>query len=273
VARNLLLFGFVKTIIENPMTLTRIALALGLCTLIAPAVHATAVNPVFDSFGPQPTFTFGGSGIPNDAVAVSSFSEQINSANVTWTFGLTATPRFSGPALANDGAGTFTAATGTTLSPANLLGSTWNIGFYVALTSDASLPSGGSFKTRLYYDLDPGVGTSLVNHGRLESNNPIAGLSNVAQGSQNMLFSFWTLPFSNPASTNVPQGGTFNALVPGEYTFQLALVNDNGVDVDDSVVAIRVNVIDPNGTVPLPGTLALLLAGLVGGMAAKRRLA
>jgi hypothetical protein len=255
------------------MTLTRIALALGLSTLLATTAQATAVTPFFDNFGSQPTFTFGGSGIPTDAVAVSSFLEQIGPRNLTWTLGLTATPRFSGPALANDGAGTFTAVTGTTLSPSNVLGSTWNIGFYAALTTDTALSQGASFKTRLYYDLDPGVGTSLVNHGRLESNVPITGLSNVAQGSQNMLFNFWTLPFSTPASTNIPQGGTFDALVPGEYTFRLALVNDNGADVDASVVAIRVNVIDPNGTVPLPGTLALLLAGLVGGMAAKRRLA
>lgn len=252
------------------MTLTRIALALGMATLMAPAVHATAVNPVFDSFGAQPTFTFGGSGIPNDAVAVSSFSEETQRGIFTWTFGLSATPRFSGPALTNDGAGTFTAVTGTTLSPTNILGSTWNLGFYAALTSDTPLDP-GSFKTRLYYDLDPGVGTSLVNHGLLESNIPASGLSGVSQGSQNMLFSFWTLPFSTAASSNFPQGGTFDALVPGEYTFRLALVNDNGADVGDSVVAIRVNVIDPNGTVPLPGTLGLLLVGLAAALRARLR--
>ncbi len=248
------------------------ALALGLGLVSTQHASATAVTPLYDTFGAQSTFTFGGSGIPNDAVAVSSFVEN---NRFTWTLGLAATPRFSGPALTNDGAGTFTAQTGTTLSPTNVSGSTWNIGFYTSVSdAQGSIPSGSTFRTRLYYDLDPGVGTQLSSHGILTRDNPS---NSIAQGSQNMAFNFWTLPFSNqPAgggatASNSPQGGTFNPLATGEYTFQLALVDDNGNDVADSLVAIRVNVVDPQANVPLPGTLALLLLGIGGIALGKRR--
>jgi len=46
----------------------------GICALLAvAALPATAVaTPIYDTFGPLDTATFGGQGIPNDEVAVSS---------------------------------------------------------------------------------------------------------------------------------------------------------------------------------------------------------
>ncbi len=60
-------------------------------------------TPKFDSFGPLPAATYGGTGIPNDPSAITTIVDGSN----TITLGLTATPRYYNPAIKNDGAGTF----------------------------------------------------------------------------------------------------------------------------------------------------------------------
>src|SRR3954462_8248317 len=72
-------------------------------------VNAAPITPTFTSFGTLATATFGGTGIPNTAVAVTTVVDQGN----TITLGLTATPRFDDPAVGNNGAGTFTAQPGS----------------------------------------------------------------------------------------------------------------------------------------------------------------
>ena len=83
-------------------------LPIALClVLVSSAVSATPISPTYDTFGPLTVATFGGSGIPNDAVAIDNTTSGL-------VLGLAAHGRYTG-ALANDGAGTFTAAAG--LSP------------------------------------------------------------------------------------------------------------------------------------------------------------
>ena len=85
--------------------LTSIMLASGI------AVFASPITPTYnDSFGTLSGATFGGSGIPNNAVAISTYTD--DSGNVV-TLGLTATPRYSAPAVGNDNAGTFYAMPGS----------------------------------------------------------------------------------------------------------------------------------------------------------------
>ena len=77
--------------------------AVGAAALLMAATfaHAAAIAPTFTTFGTLVGATFGGSGIPNTAVAIASTDGL--------TLGLTAHQRFTGPNLANDSAGTFTA--------------------------------------------------------------------------------------------------------------------------------------------------------------------
>ena len=66
------------------------------------------LTPEFTTFGPLPGATFGGSGIPNDAVAITTIVD----GTTTITLGLTAHQRFASPAVTNNGAGVFTAQAG-----------------------------------------------------------------------------------------------------------------------------------------------------------------
>ena len=71
--------------------------------------------PVFDVFGPLSEATFGGGGIPNDNMAITTITTGADDFKTVITLGLSATRRHSNPALTNDGAGTFFAGGGRTL--------------------------------------------------------------------------------------------------------------------------------------------------------------
>ena len=115
-----------------------LSIATACLTAILAAAPATAapVTPVFTSFGALAAATFGGSGIPNDAVAIT----QIVDGDNVITLGLTAHQRYFNPPLVNDGAGTFAAGPGSNFGdpgnpggpgPGTALGATWNFAFYV----------------------------------------------------------------------------------------------------------------------------------------------
>lgn len=203
-----------------------------------PAVAAPIV-PAYDSFGTLTGATFGGSGIPNHAVAVSHSGGDL-------TLGLTAHQRFVGPNLANDGAGTFTAYTGNSNTPADPY-ATWNFGFYAG---------GGDVSDSLFalfYDFDPAADTDEAVHGIVG----IAGISfpsNPFQDSWNLGMNFLATT-SAPLGISAPSFAPFNPMVAGEYTFALVGYSSNGDEL--ARAAIRVNVIDPQ-RVPEPGSLVLL---------------
>lgn len=218
--------------------------------LLGAAAHAAPFVPAFDTFGTLAGATFGGSGIPNTAVAISQSQGDL-------TLGLTAHQRFVGPNLANDGAGTFTAYVGNSNTPADPY-ATWNFGFYI---------SGGDIgdsRFALFYDFDPGTGTDETAHGAVT----FTGLQipNPAQDSWNLGMNFLAAAVPGIA----PPAGTFDPMVPGEYTFALvSYVTDQGRDVETARASIRVNVLR-NG-VPEPGTLALSAALGLGVLFARRR--
>lgn len=72
------------------------------------SVYAVATVPTYTKFGSLQTATFGGTGIPNDAVAIS----EVSSGGFNVVLGLTAHQRYDNPPLGNDGAGRFTAVAG-----------------------------------------------------------------------------------------------------------------------------------------------------------------
>ena len=84
--------------------------ALGGAAVLAATAFGFAATasatPTFDTFGPLPQATFGGSGIPNDAVAQSTFEG-------TGILALSSTQRFFNPPVTNDGAGNYFAEPGS----------------------------------------------------------------------------------------------------------------------------------------------------------------
>jgi hypothetical protein len=215
---------------------------------------AAAIVPTYSTFGTLSGATFGGSGIPNDAVAITTIVD----GNNTITLGLTATARFAEPPVGNNGAGTFSAlAGGFTGNPAL---ARWNFNYYI------DIQGGGKFSDyaiSLLYDLDPAVGTDVSDHGSINFSTA-APTATLAQDSQNLGFSFLAGP-AIPGVLTPPTFGPFASNASGEYTFALRVSSLNAVDLGES--AIRVNVAE----VPEPASLAMWSLGGIGMMIARRK--
>jgi len=214
--------------------------------LTASAV-AAPITPVYDSFGSFPA-TFGGSGIPNHAVA----SSLITNGGLTFNIALTAHQRFVGPNLLNDGAGTFEAPTGE--SPIGSGLSLWNFAYYISVAGTGNV---SDYSVELLYDFDPAAGTDDADHGKINI-SPVPTNPFLLQDSQNLGFAF--LGTSIPPVIFPPSFAGFDPNVNGEYTFAIRVSDSVGVLGE---TAIRVN------ATPEPGTLVLFSLGALG-MAAGR---
>jgi hypothetical protein len=227
----------------------------------AAGVSAAPITPSFTSFGTLAGATFGGSGIPNTAVAITQTSGDL-------TLGLTAHQRCAGPNLVNDSAGRFTAnagfsafgATCATPGPSTSLAS-WNFGTYIAGADVSDL------MFRLFYDFDPAAGNDQSTHGSASFPGIAVGTTVAPQGSSNLGFAF--LSVTDPMLGIMAPGVTFDPTVNGEYSFALVAYETNGTEVGRA--AIVVDVTGGTNAVPTPGTLALVAAGLLGLAGASRR--
>lgn len=235
----------------------------GAAMLFPAGVHAIPVT--FDTFGPLPQATFGGTGIPNDEVAAGS---QFVFNDVTITVALSATQRFNNPALTSDGAGTFFATPGSNTPPGTTLeGSLWNFNYYVEVASPSGSADVSDFQFDLLYDFDPAANSGAAALGRIDltaGTIPAVGggtVPSVIQGSQNLLFNF--LDTGVPGIVTPPPLADYDPDVFGEYTFAL-LVSQAGFPLE--TVAMKVQVI------PEPATAGLALIAASGLLARRRRI-
>lgn len=208
---------------------------------------AAPVTPTFTTFGPLTGAQWSGSGNPNDPVAIST----INDGGNTITLGLAAQQRYSNPALANDGNGTYFATAGANngLSGSHGLGATWNFDFYFDAT-------GGSYTYKLFYGLDS---SSLISvNPALIGDNGATPHAGGGQNSQNLLFPAW-----GNLSSFVLNGLAFDPNASGIYSFELVAYNDAGAQVGSSAINVNVSrVPDTASTAGLLG-LGIICLGLV----------
>lgn len=220
------------------------------------SAYAALITPTYDTFGALPEANWGGSGIPNDAVAISQYTTEICTTRCrelnTITLGLSSHGRYENLLEGNDGAGTFYASAGSNVPPSSsIAGATWNFNFFVNIAGDYSLDN---YVFKLYFDFDPAVGNDQLTHGVINL-NPLFQ-SATLESSQNLLFGFLSndaLPFITAPA------GSFNPDAAGEYSFALTASDSNGSELTRSAMRVVVNAVD----VPVPASLSLMALGLV----------
>ncbi len=218
---------------------------------------ASAQAPV-GTFGSQPGITWGGTGIPNNAVQTNS-----NAASTGITLALSVSQRCGmtwqavyacdGAPITDNGAGTFYALAGTgnvTPSPANPYAN-WNFNWYI----------GGqglqNHSVKLTWDFNPapnaGSGPTTT--------SPLGGFGFYPAGTQNS----WNLGMDFlDVTTLLP---TFDPNAVGEYAFKLEAFDARG-----NSVAVSSILVNTSTTVPEPSTYVLMASGLAAlGFMARRR--
>lgn len=212
-----------------------------LICLMPVAASAISISPDYGSFGSQGDLTFGGSGIPNDAVA----ETVIQSGGHIFRLDLTAHERYDNPPLANDGAGTFYASPGGDIGNGKPDYAIWNFAYSVSVVPYLSDFNPQGFSLRLWFDTDPAPGNDVSTFVPLEP-NILNGMSFDSTDSWNLGMGFIGL-----------LGGNFDPNAVGEYGFALALYNG---DSEVGRTAIRVNAGEP-ATVPDNSPTLYLFAG------------
>jgi hypothetical protein len=221
----------------------KMKLILGLtatCLMTGTIAFASPVTPAYDTFGTLSGATFGGTGIPNNAVAITT----INNGNDTITLGLTATPRYSAPAVSNDGDGTFFATPGASSGK-----SLWNFDYYISVNNSGF----GNYSFELLYGTDASSLTTMspdpASVAYFDGGSAFTTVGDVitAQDSENLGFSFLGSAIGFDPNAN------------GIYSFELEAFDGNGNQIGNTAINVDV------GTVPaVTSTAMLLMFGFTG---------
>lgn len=219
--------------------------------LAASGAFAQPITPTFTSFGTLSAANFGGTGIPNNAVAITTYSSPTPLSALT--LGLTTTTRCAGAvcggAVSNNGAATFTVLAGAPFA-ANPSYAGWNIDFYAQGNTNL-------YNFKLFYDFDPAAANMQSTHGvfNLFTISGVAGTGGLDQNSSNMGFA--SLATSVPGVLSAPSFAPFNPNATGQYSFALVAYDKaSGAEVARSAMLVS--------AVPEPSSYAMLMAGFFG---------
>ncbi len=246
-----------RRINSNFLAFTATALACFATAFVAPIATAA---PIYDEFGPLDNATFGGSGIPNEEVAVST---QIIDGDVTITVAMSATQRYSNPVVTNDGAGTYFAGPGSNFGGNNestTEGALWNFNYYINVEgANGATPQITDYQFDLYYDFDTTFDNSLATLGNIDITAAVAASAapsiTLIEDSQNLLFGYLT---TGVPGFVFPPAGAFDANAFGEYNFALQVTN-NGFSLETVAIDVQVGDFGTNG-IPEPSTAMMLVA-------------
>jgi hypothetical protein len=231
-------------------------LALGLATAAASAQAQSGTMTPTGLFGTAPfPITFGGTGIPTNAVTYNSF------LNGGINLALAATPRFDNAPVTNNGAGTYFAnagpdacTTGPSCPGAGL--ATWNFNYHV------SGSAASQYNYRLYYYVAPNTNFATAWTSTCTGGGILCFANTGLQNSSNLGF--------NIIDQNGPFAPNFNAALIGTYGFALVAYQKSGTlgqSFGPEVGRVVMNV----STVPEPSTYALMATGFAGLAALARR--
>lgn len=238
------------------------------------ASRMVMATTVYDDFGPFPNADWGGTGIPNDAVAASN---QIVDGNILITIAMNATERFSNPAVTDDDEGRFFAGTGSNFggpgSTSTLQGALWNFNTYIGIEcapgkTCAIPPILTDYQIDFYYDFNPAAAFSLSSMGHIDiTASLVTSTSALEQGSQNLMFGF--LAADIPGVLTAPTDTlVFDPNAIGEYQFYIQVtkfIDPMFPDLHIESVAMEVHV------VPVPPAAWLFASGLLGLVGIARR--
>lgn len=210
--------------------------SLTIACLLSSGLVAMATSTT--SFGTLSGATWGGSGIDNNnaEITVITVSDPFTQGD-TITLGLEANPRLTPGILANDGAGTYFTAPGS--SAGHPTWASWNMGFYIGSAPNNTL---SRYNFTLTYGLQGGP--SFTFDPMTIGDN--TGAPNSAQNSENLGFSFLSVPI-----------GGFNPNASGTYNFTLnAYLGTTLLGSDSAKVVVGNGVPDGGSTVAMLGFAA-----------------
>ena len=233
---------------------TRISHRAAMLAALAITALPLSAAPLYDTFGPLDGATWGGTGIPNDEVAISS---QWSNGSTLITVAMSATQRYSNPALTSDGAGTFFAQPGSNFGGAGQSsseGALWNFNFYVDISGSAETVD--DYDITLFYDFDPAFDNGPAGLGTLNLNDWITYYEGSGathhEDSQNLMFGWTSTPIPG---TVAPPLGVFDPNALGEYNFGIS-VSQDGWGVENVRMDVQV--------VPVPAAVWLFGSALAG---------